>query len=301
MRDNVRVMTEMFRSAMVFEQYKYLWDQALAQINQMMAQNLQSQNNALNGIKEEQWTIDNVDANYAGYTKQLQKVKKQRSLKRFLVPFIWIPPFTLIAIFLLWRDHGDAFTNTSKQLEGVSPEAADQQKLVSQNNIRNHQAFLEKAKREYAIMTAKKGTMQAERAKAAAALQEIYGKGWIPPTYQGLVPMATIYEYLNNGVCTIIRGHGGVYERYDDDLWKKEIAGDLKDIKRNQRIMIRNQQELNRMVSSINSTLGEIKREVQYSNEMLQDIRTNTGIAASAAQQSAAYQEYVATAVWRSL
>ncbi len=330
MKNDVKIMTDVFKNAMIFEKYKKLWSDALNYVDGLLANNDRKTQNALAGIEQEEFTIATAEHMNEIYTENAKNdIKKHRKTVAILLSTIGIFLIFLVLLFLLNFKKAAAMLlmvlspifvgigpmvilgiiiynlyNSHKRkndMKKLTSQNVNHQKSVAANNIKSYNSFLQKVKSERTHLLTKRQTIVTEFNKAKNTLNQIYSYGLIPERYQGLVQTATIYGYLYNGICTNICGHGGVYERYEDDLQRSVIIGQLDSISKKLDIVIKNQQELKRTLDSIDITLSGIKREVEYGNQLLSDIRTNTAIGAAAAQQSAAHQEYIATAVWRSL
>lgn len=328
MKDNVKIMTNVFRNAMTFEKYTKLWLDASAYIDNLLLINKQRTDNALTGIENEESKLASLEKNYKKYNDNIKKdvkkylkilflilgvvsillicltvlyalnMKKIFAMLLYVTSPLYIGVAPIIILFIIIRTIY-CLHKRKKDRQILTPENCSKEKLVAANNIKSYRSFLEKAKSEKSHLLSKKQYILTEYKKAKNVLDDIYSKGLIPERYQGLVQTATIYGYLYNGICTNIRGHGGVYERYEDDLQRGIIIGLLENISNKLDVVIKNQKEMIKILNYIDSTLTDIKHEIHHSNELLSEINTNTAITAAATQQSAAYQEYIATAVWR--
>ncbi len=330
MKNNVKVMTEVFRTALVWEKYVKLWSDALKCVDSKLENNNDKIQKALSGIEEEEFIIatsehmneiykDNAKKDIRKYRRIIFLVvgiistvliiayvlrllgltKISAAFFMVLIPFIsGLGPMIILGVIIYclynwWKRKND--------IKSSAPQKVSTQILVSENNVKSYNSFLQKVKSENVYLMAKKQIIVSELNKAKKTLNQIYSYGLIPERYQGLIQVATIYGYLYNCICTSICGHGGVYERYEDDLIKGVIVNQLYLINEKLNMVIKNQQELKKTLDSIDMTLSGIKREIEHGNEMLSDIRTNSAIGAAAQQQSAAHQEYISTAVWRNL
>ena len=65
---------------------------------------------------------------------------------------------------------------------------------------------------------------------AKKTLSEIYSLNVLPAKYRSFNAVATLYEYLENGVCTTVQGHGGIYDTYEYHLRLGDILAKLDDI-----------------------------------------------------------------------
>lgn len=323
-RDNVELMTSVFRYAMTFEKYVKIWSDSLSYVNKLLKSNSINQANAFADISREEITINDIDDNYAAQMQIIKKDVKKYKIKVALIISIVLALLILgIALFTINAKAGIVFfilifggilpiivvfsviyflhkSHRRKQdRNNYTVERKEHQKLVSTNNIKALKTFSEKLKAEEKLLYAKKEKIEKEYKEAKRILSEIYALELIPPIYRGLVPTATIYGYLVNGRCTIIRGHGGVYDTYENDLRAELIINNLMDINKKLDIVIQNQNKLYELVGSISTTLIGIKSEVERNGQTLREINRNSAIAATAQQQSAAAQQYIASQIWR--
>lgn len=323
-RDNVELMTSVFQHAMTFEKYVKIWSDSLSHVNHLIKVNSTKQTNAFIDISAEEITINDIDDDYAAQMKNVKKdVNKYRIKVAIIVSVVAILFILGIILFYINKPLGTLFYILI--FGGISPivalffivhflykahlrkkdrnnytvERKEHQKLVSANNIKALKTFSEKLKAEEKYLYAKREKMEEEYKEAKRILGEIYALELIPQKYRGLVPTATIYGYLVNGRCTIIRGHGGVYDTYEYDLKLGIIINNLMDINKKLDIVIQNQNKLYELVSSIGNTLTDIKSEVERNGQTLREINRNSAIAATAQQQSAAAQQYIASQIWR--
>ena len=61
-------------------------------------------------------------------------------------------------------------------------------------------------------------------------LDQYYDLGYIHKSYRGLVPVCTIYQYLDSGRCFTLEGHEGAYNLYESELRMNIILGKLDDV-----------------------------------------------------------------------
>ena len=60
--------------------------------------------------------------------------------------------------------------------------------------------------------------------------QRYYDADLLYKKYQALVPVVTMYAYLDERLCTHLEGEGGAYSKYDMELLRRHIVGRLEDI-----------------------------------------------------------------------
>ncbi|MGN0601685.1 MAG: hypothetical protein ACI4I7_03130 [Oscillospiraceae bacterium] len=324
MRDNVEIMTDVFQKAMTFEKYVDIWSNSLNYVNCLLSNNKRNETDVKNQIENEQAYLESIDQAYANNFKRAKKDKNKHKLISLTVVVLvaiclllgvillktgnevagimLTLPFTgigsLVIIGVVVYNLFLAYSDKKEMKKHINP-VKEHKRTVIINNIKAQNLYIDKLNTERKNLLIKSNAIFDGYTKAKKVLDEIYSYNLIPEKYRGLIPTATIYGYLINGRCTIICGHGGVYDTYEKDLQHGEIISNLKDISRKMDIIIRNQQKLYELVKSIDSTLYDIKSEVKNIGEISSRIETNSAIANTYLQQSAAANSYVASAVWR--
>lgn len=130
--------------------------------------------------------------------------------------------------------------------------------------------------------------------KAKKTLNDIYSLNVLPARYRSFNAVATLYEYLDTGRCTIITGHGGIYDTYEHDLQMGLIIQNLSDIRNTLYRIEGNQQTLYQELRQANATLSSINTNLKDVQETNRQIAHNTAISAEANRQTAAATQYLA-------
>lgn len=98
-------------------------------------------------------------------------------------------------------------------------------------------------------------------------LKKYYDMGFIYPKYRGLVPICTLYEYLESGRCFSLLGHEGAYNLYESELRLNVIIGKLDDvldrlddINTSQRLLAQEIRRSNAQLNRIIGTLDNIEK-----------------------------------------
>ena len=58
-------------------------------------------------------------------------------------------------------------------------------------------------------------------------MRNVYAKNLLHPKYQNWVAAATIYEYLDTGICKTLEDYKGAYRFYEEQLVQKQILSSL--------------------------------------------------------------------------
>ena len=62
-------------------------------------------------------------------------------------------------------------------------------------------------------------------------LETHYASGKLYPTYQGMIPVCQMYDYVASGLCTDLEGAGGAYAQYMSDLRSGQLTDNLADVR----------------------------------------------------------------------
>ncbi len=124
---------------------------------------------------------------------------------------------------------------------------------------------------------------------ARGTLEQIYALDVLPKKYRSLNAAATLYEYLDTGRCTIVQGHGGIYDTYEYDLKLGVIIDKLEEIITILHRIEETQHLLYEEVCSANKTLNDMRGELKEFKNSFDDFA-----AASLQLQS----QTLATANW---
>ena len=125
------------------------------------------------------------------------------------------------------------------------------------------------------LATAKKNLKETQE-----LLQKLYGYNMIHPKYRGLIPVATLYDYFDTGMCSALTGHGGAYETYEYQLRLNVIIGKLDTI-------ITKLDEIQRTQYSLYSALSECNRNLTRVNSGLKQLQASNDQIAQCAQITA--------------
>ena len=128
-------------------------------------------------------------------------------------------------------------------------------------------------------------------------LTDLYSMNVLPAKYRNLACVATLYDYLNTGRCTVIQGHGGIYDTFEYECRLNMIVTTLQDISSKLDTVISNQYTLYNELQIANSHLSQINKTLSNIETSNKAIAANTAATAVATQQIAAVAQYEA---WRS-
>lgn len=112
-------------------------------------------------------------------------------------------------------------------------------------------------------------------------LAQYYDLGYIYPKYRGLVPISTIFEYLESGRCFTLEGPDGAYNLYEQELRMNLILGKLDDIIYRLDEISANQQSLAQAVQQGNAKIDRLCGIVQRLEENTEVIQYYSGVTAA--------------------
>ena len=94
-----------------------------------------------------------------------------------------------------------------------------------------------------------------------------YDLNYIYPKYRGIVPVCTMYEYLDSGICSGLTGCDGAYNLYENELkWQTafskldDIMYRLNDISTGQRMLAEELEQSNQFAYEISNRVENIER-----------------------------------------
>lgn len=147
-------------------------------------------------------------------------------------------------------------------------------------------------------ISAQQEEIQQNLSIAKKNLAEIYSLNVLPGKYRNFTGVATLYGYIVDGRCTIVKGYGGIYDTYEKDLRANVIIEKLSNMEASlsrieyyQRELVDQARIANNQLASINSSLTSI-------NNYSAQIAKNTEITAVASQQSAAALQWQNSRIW---
>ncbi len=114
-------------------------------------------------------------------------------------------------------------------------------------------------------------------------LQRYYDLGYIYPSYRGMVPICTIYQYFESGRCSCLEGHEGAYNLYESELRMNlilskldDIIYRLDDISRNQMVLAQEIRRSDAKISEISKSLNSIEANTAVSRYLSGITAANT-------------------------
>ena len=125
--------------------------------------------------------------------------------------------------------------------------------------------------------------------------ETVYDEGVLPERYRNIIAVASLYQFLENGICTQIKGHGGIYDTYEYHLKLKEIVDNLIEIRKDLRRIQANQEFLYDKLCDVHETLISINSGI---NSAAKEIASNTAMTAEAAKRTAVAQEWRNREIW---
>ena len=314
--NNTAFMYKYLQYVVQFEKYVYVWTNAM-----------NAENKKLQNIYDNRTGYDNAiqqavsDKDYSISQAQKNKQSRRNSRRRFLgiTAFIvidvalmailyfggydtdyigltalllgWALLAELIA-FIKYKDNRKKVAMSKKyNLLGSSDEIIDARKQAAENYK------LVSVDEEKKIQK-KQSEIFTELNDAKKNLADIYSNNVLPVKYRNFCAAATLLGYLKDGRCTTIKGHGGIYDTYENDVKANiiitrltEIRDSVLRIEANQQILVQEMQSANRMLNSIQSSVNSIDNTTKQ-------IERNTAVSAIADQQTAAAASYIAYMEW---
>lgn len=148
----------------------------------------------------------------------------------------------------------DAKQNSQERIKNLAALLLKEKKRLE--DISNEiTQFDKKSLNEIENVKKKINTLKNELAVANHKLTEHYNKNVIHPKYRTWLAVATIYEYLDTGICNNLTGPNGAYKFYEEDLRAQKIAGSVNELRIKAESACYMQTTLKREIDKINSRL----------------------------------------------
>lgn len=118
--------------------------------------------------------------------------------------------------------------------------------------------------------------MEGKLKETTAVLNQYYARDIIFPKYRNLIAMCSIYEYFLSGRCTMLTGHEGAYNIFENEvrferIYTKldEVISKLEDIKSNQYVLYDAIQEGNRTTRKlVDASVKQAKMSERIANSV---------------------------------
>ena len=131
-------------------------------------------------------------------------------------------------------------------------------------------------------------------------LNKLYSENLLPASYRNFVAVATMYQWLQYGICTEIYGHGGLFDRYDYELKFNRIIGTLDEINskldsviENQRMLYDEIQRGNQIAEKTYQSVRNIENNTDRMSKDIKQIKINSNITAMNTARTATMNEYM--------
>ena len=108
------------------------------------------------------------------------------------------------------------------------------------------------------------------------ARNEMYAANIVFGKYRDIVALATIYEYLESGRCTVLDGPTGAYNLYESEIRANLIIHKLSEIENSLSKIERSQYMICSKLTEMNSTLKSIDKTMQSAYSAISTIEANT-------------------------
>ncbi len=291
-RDNVEYMYNYLKHAFKFETYKYLWSEALQASNQELARMNQEYADCDASITTSNETLMLLDSTTKSEVEEIRKQVKLYKIGKILaVLFFAIFPFNFLVFYYLHKKQKEE----QERLDYISSQQLkDIRVMCEHENIKNNKLNMEQLKIDAQNLKQNQQAIVKNLNYAQSVLDKIYSENVIHSKYRSLGIVGTLCGYLETGRCIIIRGHGGIYDTYEEDLKAKLILIELQEIKARLANIEHYQKLIYQEMTAANRSLNEIKSTLNRIDSNVLDIKCNTAISAAADTQTAAAANYMA-------
>lgn len=164
-----------------------------------------------------------------------------------------------------------------------------QREVEENNRIRRNNDIERQARNQKANIIQKEiNILEQNIDKTRSTLAEYYNKNIIYRKYWNYVAVASFLEYFDSGRCTVLEGHEGAYNLFENEIRQNmiiekldEVIQRLDEIKNNQYILYSEIQKQNQTVNRITSTVKSCANTLTSLEKSNQIIEYNSQITAS--------------------
>lgn len=320
-----KFMEQYLFHAMTFERHVYTWKQALKTANSTLNKIQAQRRNCESGLNTSRRELSGIDETYSFGSQRSKEehVKEKRGLKKIpavgLIAIVALVIALLIGItggpvlgivifpammilmglpyFLIYKLY--KIYSTKKNNERFTDGKKQHHTVILENDIKNYENALVGIVSKERIATANRDEIAKNLNHAMNVRSQIYSIGVLDKGFQSLEATATLYQYLKTGICTTVKGVGGIYQTYLYHSELGKIVKGIEDIKDRIDDVIRNQHVLYNEVTKANHTLKSIESEVVSINANTREIKNNTEMIAASQRQIADANNYMAYMTWR--
>lgn len=141
-----------------------------------------------------------------------------------------IPILLLIAVVILVLI-GVLGKNMQKSENRKLSEEAErlnqQNRMIYDKSVKEEQLRLAKENRQKEMLQRDIELLKKQWQQSAEVLQKLYQINIVHPKYQNFVAIAMLYEYFDTGRCTLLEGHEGAYNIYENESRLNRIITQL--------------------------------------------------------------------------
>ncbi len=304
--NDVKFMEEYLRKAMTFEKYAYTWKNALNSANNVVSKIQKEKDKTVSGYENIEKKIMNLNDTYEKGRKKRDKSRRSLLIwiliitsillaiitaiviKREIGYIVLLPELVILpAIFVWWVYRDDKYAK-----KYTSEEKTEEQKRLLDTKEEYKNKRIPEISTKLTNANSEKEKIESNLAEANSVLEELYSQNVLPPCYRNFVAVSTFYQYITTYRCTQIKGHGGIYDTYENDSYAKLIITNLQQINAKIDDVIAYQRLLFEAVKEANSTLQSINKELHEISVNVEKFERQSEITELAQEQSLAVIEY---------
>lgn len=165
---------------------------------------------------------------------------------------------------------------------------------IEEENLKNYKAAIIVIKQSQSYLMNERENIKKYFAENQQYLNKLYSFQVLPQKYRNLTAVGTMLEYLLTGRCTCIKGFGGIYSTYEDDVWKQQVLESLNEILNTLDRIESTMNCIFHEMQTTNSILRSINYSVQNIEKSSRETAHNTAISAAYDKQTAAATSYMA-------
>ena len=321
--DDVKTMREYLTHVLRFEGYVHYWKEAMTRVNQKMRELMQRKNQVNAAYQQASIGLQTADQQFR--QKQADGNSTARGFRKarriFLILGLVLVAIALIAVILLplkieekivvipvlgpfaavFFILSSVMNRKSRDYRNNSNDrsiATQKQQYRAEENANFHRCkeelmYLERAETD---LIGLQKEVRVNLSTAEDKLGEMYALDYLPrmDKYRNMPAVAAFLSYIESWRCTVIKGAGGIYTTYEEDLRHEKVIDNLTMISSKLDTVIQYQAKLVETTGHIDQRLDQMNHTLNSIDRGVQCTAYNTGVSAAANQQTAAAASFIA-------
>lgn len=149
------------------------------------------------------------------------------------------------------------------------------------------------AEKKVNILKQERARIEEEIRKTSSLLSDFYNADVVYLKYRNLVAVSSFYEYLQSGRCSVLEGHEGAYNIFENEIRQNIIISKLDEVIKRLDVIQQNQYMLYTAIKDTRQTINRLSGQMSLVVDGVNRIESNTEISAYHSQIAAKNTEFI--------